>query len=101
MLVEQIANITSNKTKWFKIPMVVCGDFNSQPDSGPYELLGTGRIKAHHQGILGTNFPYTIKTWSLLTTASIQHMESLIISSLEVLMLLLENLHSPTIQVIM
>ena len=30
------------------IPMVVCGDFNSEPGSAAHSLLATGRVDANH-----------------------------------------------------
>ncbi len=31
-----------------KIPMIICGDFNSVPQSGVYELLSTGTVPPNH-----------------------------------------------------
>ncbi|KAI9249754.1 Endonuclease/exonuclease/phosphatase [Phascolomyces articulosus] len=42
---DEDAASTSKKTS---IPTVICGDFNSQPDSGVYELLAKGSIKKNH-----------------------------------------------------
>ena len=36
-----------------EIPMVICGDFNSKPESGVHELLTTGNLAANHKD-LGT-----------------------------------------------
>jgi CCR4-NOT transcription complex subunit 6 len=36
--------------------MVVCGDFNSAVDSGPYELLSTGRLKSGHTDLHPFNY---------------------------------------------
>jgi len=56
MLIEQLSAITSPKSKWHRIPMVVCGDFNSLVDSGPYELLSTGLIKPRHPDLEPFNY---------------------------------------------
>eukprot|EP01117_Protostelium_nocturnum_P011949 TRINITY_DN4371_c0_g1_i1.p1 TRINITY_DN4371_c0_g1~~TRINITY_DN4371_c0_g1_i1.p1 ORF type:complete len:573 (-),score=168.28 TRINITY_DN4371_c0_g1_i1:90-1808(-) len=50
-LLEQLSTMTSPKSKWNRIPMVICGDFNSMPDSGPYELLSTGKIAPKHEDL--------------------------------------------------
>ncbi|ODV91971.1 hypothetical protein CANCADRAFT_20833 [Tortispora caseinolytica NRRL Y-17796] len=34
-----------------KIPVVICGDFNSTPDSGVYELFSTGTVSANHSDL--------------------------------------------------
>lgn len=31
-----------------KIPTIICGDFNSEPDSGVYEYLSTGHVEKNH-----------------------------------------------------
>lgn len=69
MLLEQLTTITSPKSKWYKIPMVVCGDFNSAVDSGPYELLSTGAtndMKSKHSDL----HPYNYGSYS---THGIKH----------------------------
>ncbi|GAA5835565.1 hypothetical protein JCM11251_002965 [Rhodosporidiobolus azoricus] len=35
-----------------KIPTVICGDFNSVPDSGVYEFLQSGRIDPEHEDFM-------------------------------------------------
>jgi len=35
-----------------KIPMIVCGDFNSVPDSGVYDLVSTGHLPSNHPDFL-------------------------------------------------
>lgn len=37
-------------------PMIICGDFNSTPDSGPYELLKNGFLPAGHRDFLSSDF---------------------------------------------
>jgi len=51
LLLEQLTKLTSPKGKWHKIPMIVCGDFNSSVGSGPYDLLSSGRLKARHEDL--------------------------------------------------
>ena len=35
-------------TDGYKIPLIICGDFNSIPDSGVYKYLSTGSIPPNH-----------------------------------------------------
>lgn len=56
LLLEQIAQITGPHTKWYKIPMILCGDFNSSADSGPYELISSGRLAPFHNDFCGFNY---------------------------------------------
>lgn len=42
-----------NYTDGSKIPLIVCGDFNSLPESSVYEFLSTGGIPAKHPDFLG------------------------------------------------
>jgi len=60
LLLEQIALITGPHTKWYKIPMILCGDFNSSADSGPYELISSGRLNPFHADF--GNFNYGVYT---------------------------------------
>ncbi|RDB16704.1 Glucose-repressible alcohol dehydrogenase transcriptional effector [Hypsizygus marmoreus] len=39
-----------------KIPLVVCGDLNSIPDSGVYEFLSTGSLPANHPDFLSHTY---------------------------------------------
>lgn len=55
-LLEQIALVTSPKSKWHRIPMIVCGDFNSGVASGPYELLQRGRLDPNHPDFQQFNY---------------------------------------------
>lgn len=49
--------IQNNNTRF---PIILCGDFNSEPDSGVYEFLSKGKISADHEDYLGHNYgPYT------------------------------------------
>ncbi|KNC50185.1 CCR4-Not complex subunit Ccr4 [Thecamonas trahens ATCC 50062] len=41
---------------------VVCGDFNSLPESGVYKLLKTGFLKASHEDMLGYSYGSLSKT---------------------------------------
>jgi len=50
-LMEQISSMTSIKTKWNRIPMIICGDFNAVPGSGPYEFMMSGRIPPRHEDL--------------------------------------------------
>ncbi|SCU96447.1 LAMI_0F06590g1_1 [Lachancea mirantina] len=40
-----------------RVPVVVCGDFNSTPDSAVYELFNTGSVR-QHKDIEGRDFGY-------------------------------------------
>ena len=57
LLLEQLSALASNPNgKWFNIPMVVCGDFNSAVGSGPYDLLGTGDLLPQHPDLHPFNY---------------------------------------------
>lgn len=56
LLLEQISHITGPHTKWYKIPMILCGDFNSSADSGPYELISSGRLSPFHTDFANFNY---------------------------------------------
>ncbi|SCU80223.1 LAME_0B02102g1_1 [Lachancea meyersii CBS 8951] len=47
----------SNAQEVKKVPVVVCGDFNSSLDSAVYELLSTGAVR-EHRDIHGRDFGY-------------------------------------------
>lgn len=38
------------------IPMVVCGDYNSEPDSGVYDLMTNGSLPNTHRDLAGRNY---------------------------------------------
>lgn len=38
------------------IPLLICGDFNSTPDSGPYELLDSGILSSAHPELAGRSY---------------------------------------------
>lgn len=48
LLLEELSALISPNSRWYNIPMILAGDFNSTPDSGPYELLSTGRLPPNH-----------------------------------------------------
>jgi len=48
LLLEELSALSSPKSKWPNIPIIIAGDFNSTVDSGPYELLTKGNLKARH-----------------------------------------------------
>lgn len=39
-----------------KIPMIVCGDFNSIPGSGVYEFLSNGSVPSHHPDFMSHTY---------------------------------------------
>ena len=47
LLLEEVEGFTSKHAST-NIPTVICGDFNSTPDSGVYEFLTKGSIKQGH-----------------------------------------------------
>jgi len=55
-LLEKLMALTDAGSRWHRIPMVVCGDFNSTSDSGPYELLSNGKLKPHHEDLSEHNY---------------------------------------------
>ena len=46
MLVDQLRRLTANKPR---IQLLLCGDFNSLPESGVIEYLENGRIDVKHK----------------------------------------------------
>jgi CCR4-NOT transcription complex subunit 6 len=54
-LVEELANLRS-RLKDPAIPMILCGDFNSTPQSAVYQLLRSGEISATSSDFNGFNF---------------------------------------------
>ena len=49
MLVDQLRRLTTNKPR---TQLLLCGDFNSLPDSGVIEYLENGRIDVKHKDFL-------------------------------------------------
>ncbi|KAF8433413.1 Endonuclease/exonuclease/phosphatase [Terfezia claveryi] len=39
-----------------QIPLIICGDFNSTPDSGVYELLARGQVHSEHDDLAGRTY---------------------------------------------
>ncbi|CAR22387.1 CCR4-Not complex 3'-5'-exoribonuclease subunit Ccr4 [Lachancea thermotolerans] len=50
-------NNCNNTQELKKVPVVICGDFNSQTNSAVYELLNTGNV-SKHRDIEGRDFGY-------------------------------------------
>jgi CCR4-NOT transcription complex subunit 6 len=53
-------------TDAMEIPTILCGDFNSLPHSGPYELISRGRLAPDHEDLEHRNY-------GSLTTDGIEH----------------------------
>jgi CCR4-NOT transcription complex subunit 6 len=70
MLLEELSALTSPKSKWYKVPTIVAGDFNSSVESGPYELLMNSKLKPRHLDLE----PYVYGTY---TTHGMSHQLSL------------------------
>lgn len=49
-----------------RMPVILCGDFNSLPDSGVVEYLSTGSVPATHLEFLNFGFNYHFEDWKLL-----------------------------------
>ncbi|CAL1530723.1 unnamed protein product [Lymnaea stagnalis] len=43
------------------MPLILCGDFNSLPDSGVYEFLSKGRLDTSHKDFEGQNYQVFMK----------------------------------------
>src|ERR1700761_827444 len=41
---------------YLDIPLILCGDFNSLPHSGPYELLSNGKLAPTHEDLENRNY---------------------------------------------
>ncbi|CAL8083669.1 unnamed protein product [Calicophoron daubneyi] len=48
------------------MPVVLCGDLNSLPDSGVVEFLERGRLPKTHADFLNNGFKYMFEDWRLL-----------------------------------
>ncbi|KAL5106188.1 CCR4-NOT transcription complex subunit 6-like [Taenia crassiceps] len=49
-----------------RMPVILCGDFNSLPDSGVVEYLSTGSVPVTHLEFLNFGFNYHFEDWKLL-----------------------------------
>lgn len=49
MLMEELSSMAKNENS----PIVICGDFNSIPSSGVYQLLSEGRVTHDHEDLAG------------------------------------------------
>ncbi|KAH9281397.1 CCR4-NOT transcription complex subunit 6-like [Echinococcus granulosus] len=49
-----------------RMPVILCGDFNSLPDSGVVEYLSTGSVPTTHVEFLNFGFNYHFEDWKLL-----------------------------------
>ncbi len=52
------------------IPLVLCGDLNSLPDSGVYEYLLKGRVSTYHSDFLDYDYNHFFKTAIRSSTAT-------------------------------
>eukprot|EP00123_Amoebidium_parasiticum_P007374 comp18077_c0_seq1/m.18687 comp18077_c0_seq1/g.18687 ORF comp18077_c0_seq1/g.18687 comp18077_c0_seq1/m.18687 type:complete len:618 (-) comp18077_c0_seq1:319-2172(-) len=59
MLLSELKRIITSSRRYRPgglFPLVVCGDFNSLPDSGVYELLAKGHVPPDHTDLENTNY---------------------------------------------
>ncbi|KAG9122650.1 Glucose-repressible alcohol dehydrogenase transcriptional effector [Ceratobasidium sp. 392] len=60
---EVAASATATARKYAngsQIPLIICGDYNSVPDSGVYELMSKGHVPGSHPDFMGHSYgPYT------------------------------------------
>lgn len=56
MLLEEIEALISREPRYRDIPMILCGDLNSMPDSGVLQLLKEGTLPANHPDFLGYDY---------------------------------------------
>lgn len=57
---EVASSVRNRYTKGSQIPTIVCGDYNSDPDSGVYEFMSRGHVPGSHPDFMGhTYIPYT------------------------------------------
>jgi CCR4-NOT transcription complex subunit 6 len=54
--VEKMVGVWSKQYQCNSISVLLCGDFNSLPDSGPVELLSNGSISPDHKELQGFNY---------------------------------------------
>lgn len=57
LLLEEIVE-TLARLKQPKLPMLVCGDFNSTPDSAVYKLLNEGEVPGDHSELFPDKYDY-------------------------------------------
>jgi len=47
-MMERLVALAGSGGPWEGAPLIICGDFNSMPGSGPYDLITTGSASATH-----------------------------------------------------
>jgi CCR4-NOT transcription complex subunit 6 len=63
LMLEELTTICKKyRTSAKSLPLVVCGDFNSEPTSGVYELMSKGRVPGDHPDLLVNKFRYGVYT---------------------------------------
>jgi len=56
-MMEKLVTMTAPGTPFERSPIIICGDLNSVPGSGPYELLTTGKAPPTHPDLMvGHNY---------------------------------------------
>lgn len=56
MLMEELEAITSNNKRYAGAPFLICGDFNSMPDSGVYKYIRDGKLEPNHADFHGFDY---------------------------------------------
>lgn len=56
-----------------RMPVILCGDFNSLPQSGVVEFLSTGSVPVTHVEFLDNGFKYNFQEWNLLDKSTYEN----------------------------
>ncbi|KAM7536564.1 hypothetical protein Aperf_G00000084510 [Anoplocephala perfoliata] len=62
-----------NGTGAARMPVILCGDFNSLPQSGVVEFLSTGGVPVTHTDFLDNGFKYNLQEWNLLDKSTYEN----------------------------
>jgi len=63
LMLEELITVSEQYRNGAKtLPLVVCGDFNSEPTSGVYELMSKGHVPGDHPDLLVNKFRYGVYT---------------------------------------
>jgi len=56
MLLEELELILNSNKRYADAPLIICGDFNSLPDSGVYKFLRDGKLESNHPDFHGLDY---------------------------------------------
>ncbi|VUZ42984.1 unnamed protein product [Hymenolepis diminuta] len=56
-----------------RMPVILCGDFNSLPQSGVVEFLSNGSIPINHAEFLDNGFKFNFQEWNILDKSTFEN----------------------------